>query len=134
MRPPPHEGYTLALVPERRIVKTAPTVTVALISACRFGRRVADIADAVMVRIGLVWVGDERTVVEAVEDSVVIGVDIRSAATADSRRGLSRIIRASVQAIGHAIAIRVGLAGAHCRFADVVRRICVAVVALCSVG
>src|SRR6476619_6986437 len=76
---PRHEFRAFALVLERRVVEAAPTISPALILIRRHGRRIAGIADAVVVRIDLVSVGDERAVVEAVQLTVLVGVDIRNA-------------------------------------------------------
>lgn len=78
----------------------------------RIARRrliVAHVAKQIAVLVGLVRIGDERAVVDAIRHSVAIRVGVGHAAPAHTRRGLARISRAAVVAVRRPVVIGVNI-------------------------
>ncbi len=80
------------------------------------GGQLARVADRVEIAVGLAGVGDRVAVVDAVGDSVAIGVSVDNAAAALPGRRLGRVARATVAAVTSSVAVAVVLRrveGAH---------------------
>jgi hypothetical protein len=115
-----HIHNTIVIAVERTLVGDAVAVGIWARSSCDIAavrlqvsvavrETLARLTNAVVIAVSLIRIRGRRAVVNAVETTIAIAIDIRHTAATDAGRCLGWIARATIVAVGYAIAITIGI-------------------------